>query len=160
MPEVSVIDETGKQLGIMDTFEALKLAREKGLDLVEVGPTSRPPMTKIMDFGKFMYEKGKKQKGQKSKSKSQEVKTVRLGFRTEKHDMEIKAKKAEQFLNKGYIVNIQLTLRGREKALAHVGREKLVNFLDFISVPHKIIMQIKRQFGGWSVTIKPEKPEK
>lgn len=157
MPQVSVIDENGEQLGIMGTFDAIRLAREKGLDLVEVGPTNRPPITKIMDYGKFMYEKGKKQKGQKSKVKSQEVKTMRLGFRTGKHDMEIKAKKVEQFLNKGHLVNIQLMLRGREKVLANLGREKLLNFLNFISVPHQVIRDVKRHFGTWNITIKPEK---
>lgn len=157
-PQIQVIDSEGKQLGIMPTHEALRLAGEQGLDLVEVGPTAKPPLVKIIDYGKYMYLKGKKERGQKSgKSTGQEVKTVKIGFRTESHDMAISAGKADKFLNKGYRVRLELTLRGREKEMANIGRIKLEEFIKLISEPFGIDDPIKRFPGGLGLLIKPDK---
>jgi len=154
VPEVQVIDEDGKQLGVMKTFDALKLAREKDLDLAEVGPNVKPPIAKIMDYGKYMYRKERQEKKSGPKQKEQERKTVRVGFKTGNHDLEFKAKKVEEFLNEGHIVKLELTLRGREKALAQLGKERLHNFIKFIKVEFAVQEAVKRSPFGWTITIK------
>lgn len=158
VPEVQVIDLDGKTLGTMPTHEALRLANENGLDLVEVGPTAKPPLVKILDYGKYMYQKEKRERGQKgSKSTSQEVKTVRIGFKTDIHDMGIRAVQVDKFLEKGYRVRVELKLRGREREMAELGRKKLDGFTKIISQPHIIDEQIKRFPGGLGMLVRPEK---
>ncbi len=149
--EVQVIDEKGNQLGIMPTQEALRLAREKNLDLVEVSPQLQPPIAKIMDYGKYMYRKEKQEK--KTKQKVQERKTVRVGFKTGAHDMDFKAKQINEFLNEGHIVKVELTLRGREKALAHMGKQKLEQFLTKLN-NFSVQDNIKRSPFGWTMIIR------
>jgi len=151
--EVQVIDEEGKQLGVLTTQEALQLARERGLDLVEVSPQVQPPIAKIMDYGKYMYRKEKQDKKTRQGQKSQERKAVRVGFKTGIHDMDIKAKKVNEFLNEGHIVKVELTLRGREKALAHMGRQKLEQFLSKLE-NFSIQEDIKKSPFGWTIIIR------
>ena len=138
----------------MKTFDALRLAREKELDLAEVGPNMKPPIAKIMDYGKYIYRKERQEKKSGPKQKEQERKTVRVGFKTGTHDLEFKAKQVGEFLKEGHIVKIELTLRGREKALAHLGREKLNNFVKLIKEEFSIQDAIKRSPFGWTITIK------
>ena len=138
----------------MKTFDALKLAREKELDLAEVGPNMQPPIAKIMDYGKYIYRKERQEKKSGPKQKEQERKTVRVGFKTGTHDLEFKAKQIEGFLNEGHIVKIELTLRGREKALAHLGKEKLNNFIKLITGEFTVQDSVKRSPFGWTITIK------
>ena len=152
--EVQVIDEAGKQLGVMKTFDALKLAREKDLDLAEVGPNVQPPIAKIMDYGKYIYRKERQEKKSGPKQKEQERKTVRVGFKTGMHDLEFKAKQIREFLDEGHIVKIELTLRGREKALAHIGKEKLNNFIKLITGEFTVQDNVKRSPFGWTITVK------
>lgn len=154
VPEVQVIDEDGKQLGVMKTFDALKMAREKELDLAEVGPNMRPPIAKIMDYGKYIYRKERQEKKSGPKVKEQERKTIRVGFKTGVHDLEFKAKKAEEFLKEGHIVKLELTLRGREKALSQIGKERLANFIKFIKEEFTVQEDVKRSPFGWTITIK------
>ena len=156
VPEVQLIDDKGNQLGVLPTFEALKMAKEKGLDLVEVGPQMKPPIAKIMDYGKYMYRKEKQEKGG-VKQKDQEVKTVRVGFKTGEHDLKFKSEQIDDFLKEGHPVKIELTLRGREKALAHMGKEKLTNFIKLISEPHVIQHSISRSPFGWIIFIRKDK---
>ena len=156
IPEVQVIDDKGQQLGVMATFKALELAREKGLDLVEVGPQAQPPIAKIMDYGKYIYRKEKQEKGQ-TKQKDQEMKTVRVGFKTGAHDLKFKSEQIDEFLKEGHPVKVELTLRGREKALANMGKEKFQNFLKLISTPHSLQQDIRRSPFGWVTVIKREK---
>lgn len=153
LPEVQVIDEDGKQLGTMSTTEALKLAQNKELDLVEVGPNVQPSITKIMDYGKYMYRKERQEK-KTVKHKEQELKTVRVGFKTGQHDMDFKARQIEGFLKQGNLVKIELTLRGREKALSEMGRTKLINFLLTIKEEHIVQDNIRKSPFGWMVLIK------
>src|SRR3989338_8026427 len=122
--ELQVIDNEGKQLGVMPIQDALNLAREKGLDLVEVSPQIQPHIAKIMDYGKYMYRKDKEEK-KRGKPKEQERKTVRVGFKTGAHDMDFKSNQVNEFLKEGHMVKIELTLRGREKPLAHIEKQKL-----------------------------------
>jgi len=153
LPELQVIDEDGKQLGVMSTENAIKMAREKDLDLVEVGPNVSPPIAKIMDYGKYMYRKERQEK-KGPKPKEQERKTVRVGYKTGAHDLEFKAKQVSEFLKEGHIVKIELTLRGREKALAHIGKEKLTNFLKSITEEFSVQDNIRRSPFGWIIIIK------
>ena len=138
----------------MKTFDALKLAREKELDLAEVGPNVQPPIAKIMDYGKYIYRKERQEKKSGPKQKEQERKTVRVGFKTGIHDLEFKAKQVGKFLKEGNTVKIELTLRGREKALAHLGKERLNTFIKFIKEEFAIHDNVKRSPFGWTITIK------
>jgi translation initiation factor IF-3 len=155
-PQIQVIDFDGKQLGIMTVQEALKIANERGLDLVEVGPQAKPPVVKIMDYGKYVYEKEKKKNESKSrKAGSQETKTVRIGFKTGIHDLKIKAGQVDKFLTKGLRVKIELTLRGREKAMAGLGRQKLEEFTALVTAPYTVDESIKSFPGGLGMLINP-----
>ena len=150
--ELQVIDEEGKQLGTMSTQDALQLAREKDLDLVEVSPQMQPPIAKIMDYGKYMYRKEREEK-KRGKPKEQERKTVRVGFKTGAHDLDFKAKQVQEFLNEGHMVKVELTLRGREKALAHMGKQKLEQFLTKLE-NFSVQDGVKRSPFGWTIVIK------
>ena len=154
VPEVNVIDDEGKQLGILKTFEALKMAQERELDLVEVGPNVSPPIAKIMDYGKYIYRKEKQERKSASKGKADERKTVRVGFKTGMHDLEFKAKQINGFLKDGSSVKVELTLRGREKGLADMGKERLKKFLELITEEHTVLEPIKRSPFGWIIIIK------
>ncbi|HXK36207.1 MAG TPA: translation initiation factor IF-3 [Candidatus Paceibacterota bacterium] len=156
IPEVQVIDQDGKQLGVMKTFDALRLARERDLDLVEVGAHAQPPITKIMDYGKYMYQKSKEAKS-RPKLKERKTKAVRVGFKTGEHDQAFIAKKAEEFLNEGHWVRVELTLRGREKAVAERGLEQLKKFLARLTVPYTAQGTPQRGPYGWIIIIQPEK---
>lgn len=109
--------------------KALASAREAELDLVEVAPTARPPVCKIIDFGKFLYKQKKLEQKQKKASKQQEVKAVRLSMRTDVHDLEVKANKVKDFLKDRHQVKIALVMRGRELAYMHLAREKMLKFV-------------------------------
>jgi len=109
-----VVDETGEQLGILETLEAINIAEEKGLDLVEVAPTARPPVCKIMDYGRFKYEQAKKAKKAKAASHTVKVKTIQFRPKTDDHDYEFKKKHIITFLEQGHKVKVQMRFRGRE----------------------------------------------
>lgn len=119
--EVRVVGPQGNQIGVMATHEARKLAREVGLDLVEIAPRARPPVCKIIDFGKYMYEQSKKTKDQKSKGTTSKLKEVKLRVRIEQHDYMFKMKHAEEFLHKGNKVKLSLMYRGRENEHKELG---------------------------------------
>ena len=155
--QIQVIDFDGKQLGILPTHEALRLANERALDLVEVSPTAQPPIAKIMDYGKYMYQKEKREReGRPGKSPAQEIKTVKIGFKTGAHDLLVRAEQAARFLQKGHRVKLELALRGREKSMADLGRTKLESFVKMISEPFLLEEQAKRSPSGFNLLIKPE----
>jgi translation initiation factor IF-3 len=114
VPEVRVIGADGNQLGVMPTQQAIRLAEEQGLDLVEVSPTSRPPVCRVMDFGKFKYEQSKKQKQSKKKQHTFQIKEVKFRPKTEEHDYQFKRRHAEEFLGRHFKVKVTITFRGRE----------------------------------------------
>lgn len=149
-----VIGEDGEQLGVIKTFDALKMARERDLDLVEVVPNNQPPVAKIMDFGKYMYQKERQERKAKTKIKVQDRKTVRVGYKTGRHDLEFKANRVSEFLKDGHIVKLELTLRGREKSLAEIGKQKLNDFLTLIKEPFTVQEDIKKSPFGWTTIIK------
>jgi len=156
-PTLRVISEDGEQIGIMKTSEALALAQEHGLDLVEVSPVAQPPVAKLIDFAKYKYQQKKMEQQQKKKAKKTEVKTIWLSVRISEHDMQIKANKVMEFLTDGDLVRIELRMRGREQAYGELGRQQLANFLKLITVPNKIEVPMKRMGGTWSVTLVPTK---
>ena len=114
LPEIRVIDAEGKQLGILQTPEALKMAEEQGLDLVEIAPTSRPPVCKIMDFGKFKYEQSKKARESRKKQHTTHLKEIKIRPKIEEHDLQFKLRNAEKFLTEKDKVKITVIFRGRE----------------------------------------------
>ena len=113
--EVRLIDENGTQIGVLPTPEALKLARERGLDLVEVSPSARPPVAKILDYGKLKYAKNRKGNDNKKKQNAGIVKEVRFRPGTEDHDMEFLVRRLERFLRAGNKVKATVRFRGRER---------------------------------------------
>lgn len=123
--EVRVIDDEGQQIGVLPPFEALKKAREKGLDLVEISPTANPPVCRIMDYGKFLYEQEKKERAAKKKQKVIVVKEVKFSVNVDEHDYEFKKNNVIRFLGEGDKVKASLRFRGREMAHTNLGRNVL-----------------------------------
>lgn len=121
--EVRLIGSKGEQLGILSAREAQKMAREEGLDLVKVAPKAKPPVCKIIDFGKFKYEQTKREKEAKKKQNIVSLKEVRLSPNIEQHDIDTKMKNASKFLTKGDKVKVSVRFRGRELAHTNVGRQ-------------------------------------
>ena len=119
-----MIGEEGEQLGIMSARDAMKLAREAGLDLVKIAPTAKPPVCKIIDYGKYKYELARKEKEAKKKQKVIDVKEVRLSPNIEENDMKTKANMARKFLEKGDKVKVTLRFRGRE--MAHMSKSRYI----------------------------------
>ena len=120
--EVRVIGEDGQQLGVMSSRDAMKLAEEAGVDLVKIAPTAKPPVCRIVDYGKFRYEQTRKEKDAKKKQKTTEVKELRLSPNIDTNDLNTKVNAARKFLSKGDKVKITLRFRGRE--MAHMNNSK------------------------------------
>jgi translation initiation factor IF-3 len=116
-----VIDEDGKQLGILTRSEALSLAEERGLDLVEVSPDADPPVTRVVDWGKYNYQRTKQLQKNRKTAKTLEMKQMRFGLKIGAHDLEIKMNKVRKFLEAGHKVKITLFYRGREQAHREIG---------------------------------------
>lgn len=131
--EVRLIDNTGEMLGIMSTAEAQKLAISKNLDLVKINPTAVPPVCKIMDYGKSLFEKSKKDKEAKKNQKVVSIKEVRLSAKIEEHDFEFKAKNAYKFLEDGNKVKVSIKFRGREMRYTTSGLEVLDKFANAVN---------------------------
>jgi translation initiation factor IF-3 len=121
--EIRVVDEDGSQLGIMKTQDAKKLAFDKGLDLVEIAPGAEPPVCRIMDFGKFRFEKEKKQKEAKKKQQKIDIKEIQLSCRIDTHDFETKLNHARKFLAAGNKVKVSVRFKGREMNHTSIGLE-------------------------------------
>ena len=131
--EVRVIDDEGQQLGVMPTAKALALAQEKGLDLVEVAPTAVPPVCRILDYGQYKYELQKREREQKKKQKSQTFKEVRLAVKIDVHDLNTKARRAAEFLDKGDRVKVTVRFRGREISHSNLGRDLLMRTAEVLA---------------------------
>lgn len=126
--EIRVIDQEGNQLGIMSSREALNIAREQSLDLIKIAPKAKPPVCKIMDYGKYKYEITKREKEAKKKQKVIDVKEVRLSPNIEEHDLNTKANQARKFLTDGDRVKVALRFRGREMAHRGTGMDIMNDF--------------------------------
>jgi translation initiation factor IF-3 len=127
--EIRVIDDAGNQLGVKQPFEALKKARESGLDLVEISPSAVPPVCKIMDFGKFRYEQNKQEHEQRKHHKSGQIKEVKFRPTTAEHDYQVRKNRIVKFLEEGYKVKAMVFHRGREMAHPEVSRAKMARLL-------------------------------
>jgi translation initiation factor IF-3 len=130
VPQVRLVGADGTQFGVVPIEEALRRAEEAQLDLVEVAPTAQPPVCRILDYGKFKYQQHKKEAEARRKQVTTTVKELRLGYRTDVHDLERQIQKAREFLAAGDRVKFALRFRGREMAYQDLGREKLMRVCD------------------------------
>ena len=149
--EVRVIGVNGEQLGIMSARDALKLAREEELDLVKVAPMAKPPVCKIIDYGKFRYEMARKEKEARKKQKTVEVKEIRLSPNIDVNDLNTKTSAARKFLEKGNKVKVTLRFRGREMAHMNASRHILEDFAKSVEDIAAIDKPIKQE--GRSLTV-------
>ena len=127
--EIRVVDEDGSQLGVMSLFDAMKAARERGLDVVEISPTAVPPVCKLVDYGKYLYELNKKAHEQRRHQKGTQIKEVKFRPSTAEHDYQVRKNQIIRFLGEGYKVKAMIFHRGREMAHQDVGRAKLNRLL-------------------------------
>ena len=130
--ELRIIDENGGQLGIMDNRSAQALAEERGLDLVKINPNGNPPVCKLMDYGKYRFEMGKREKEQRKNQKIIEMKEIRLSATIDLHDMEVKAKACKKFLQDGNKVKVSIRFRGRQITHGDIGIEVMDRFFDML----------------------------
>jgi len=153
--ELRLIDDTGKQLGVFSRDDALRIAKEKGLDLIEVNPNSSPVVCRIIDYDKYRYILSKKEKEKRQGTKRVEMKEIRIGMRTGEHDLEFKKSNVLKFLKKGKKVKIEVTLKGREKARRELGRGVVEEFLAKIQeeTPVKIDQPIMSSPRGFNCII-------
>ncbi|MBD7910097.1 MULTISPECIES: translation initiation factor IF-3 [Clostridium] len=155
--EIRVIAADGSQLGVIATKEAQNMADEAELDLVMISPGAKPPVCKIMDLGKFIYEQSKKEKEAKKKQKVISIKEVRVSLTIEEHDIEIKAKNARKFLLDGDKVKITVRFRGREMELGHLGLKILENFASKLEDVCIIEKPAKREGRNMTMVVGPKK---
>lgn len=123
--QLRVIGSNGDQLGIMSLSEALKVAEEAGLDLIEISPSANPPVAKVVDWGKYQYQKMKEQQKNRKNSKTAELKQMNMGLKIASNDLEIKLRKIREFLNEGHKVKILVIFKGREMAHLEIGYEMI-----------------------------------
>ena len=149
-----MIAEDGGNLGILSLRDALTKAHEAGLDLIEISPNANPPIAKIMDYGKYQYDENKKLKNAKSKSATSEVKSLQVKIGTGDHDLELKAKKASEWLDEGNRVKIDLFLPGRSKYLdMNFLKERMERILKLVSVEYRIAVPPQKSPKGLTVLI-------
>lgn len=156
IPQVRVIDENGDQLGVLDTRVAVQRARDAGLDLVEVAPNERPPVCRIMDYGKFKYDQ--KKKGKKH-GHEQQLKEVRMRPKTDDNDRAIKLNKALKFLSKGHKVQFTMQFRGRERAHRDIGREIFLKVIEDLEPFVKVERPPSMDGRHMIIILAPVKPE-
>ncbi len=153
-PEIRVIGPNGENFGVLPIREALTQATELGLDLIEISPNAIPPVCKISDFGKFQYEEKKKQKVAKAKVKNIETKSLQVKIATDEHDLEMKAKKASEWLAEGHRIKVDLFLIGRSKYMnENFLHERLERLLKLVTEKFKIAEPAKKGPKGLSMVI-------
>ena len=130
VPEVRVIDAEGSNLGVLQTMEAVRLAQEAELDLVEVAPNAEPPVARIMDFGKFLYEQSKKEREARKAQKQVEIKEIQLRPKTNEHHTQFKVRNARGWLEDGNKVKVRIRFRGREITYPEVAMEQLQDIVE------------------------------
>jgi translation initiation factor IF-3 len=157
VPQVRLITEEGKQLGIVPTKQALEEADRRGLDLVEVAPNAQPPVCRIMDYGKYRYEQTKRER--EARHHSHHVKTKEVKFRPSigEHDFEYKRNHIIEFLQQGHRVKVTCFHRGREAAHQEIGQEKLKQLIEDMDEYGAIEMPLKRMGSSYSVIFGPKK---
>lgn len=147
-----MINEKGENLGVMTREKALSLVpRESGLDLIEIASAAKPPVARIMSYDKFRYEEAKREKKERLAQKGGGLKKVQISARAAQHDLMVKMKQLEEFLNEGHPVEINLRLRGREKGMKDWARQKLEEFMKAIPVEYKRLSEPR--FGGYGISV-------
>lgn len=157
VPQIRVIDERGQQLGVFATPQALQMARDKELDLVEVSPLAQPPVCKIVDYGQLRYETNKKERKQRGRQKKTDVKGIRLSTTISPHDIGIRCEQAKKFLERGDKVQIELLLRGRQKMYPEIGKEVINKFIGLLAEQAVVEAPTNRQGGKLSAVLMPKK---
>lgn len=157
---IRLIGPDNEQIGVVETGEALRMAEEQQLDLVEISPEARPPVCKLMDYGKFKYEQSKELKS-KSKNKAQEIKEVRLGrsIKIDPHDVQIRVDQSRRFLLEGHKVQIILVFRGREMMHRDLGVQRLKEVIDQLADISKIETSPRALGRRMMVLLAPDKPK-
>lgn len=154
-PELRLINDEGQQLGVMPISEALKLAEEHGLDLVEISPQAKPPVVKLISYDKYKYQQKKLEQQQKKKVKKVEMKTVRLSTKIAMNDILTKARKADEFLTDGDWVKVELRMRGREQAFIDVAEKQIETFRNSLTVPYRVEVEPKKMGNTLTLTVAP-----
>ena len=153
-PQLRVVDEKEGNLGIMSTADALKKAQEKGLDLIEISPNAAPPIAKIMDYGRFQYVTQKKDRDARAKAHVTETKSLQIKIGTSERDLELKAKKASEWLGDGHRVKLNLFLPGRTKYMEQkfLG-ERMDRILRLVSEEYKVSEPAQKSLKGMTIVI-------
>lgn len=149
--ELRVIGAEGQQLGIMSRADALQLAEQAGLDLVEISPNAAPPVVKIIDWGKYQYQKMKEQQKSRKNAKVIELKQMRLGLKIGSNDLSIKLRKITEFLNEGHKVKILVVFKGREMAHQELGYQLMEKIMSLL--PENIVVEQQPQLAGRNLSI-------
>lgn len=166
--ELRVIGAEGENLGVLSIADALKAAEAATLDLIEISPNARPPVAKVMDYGKFQYELKKRESAARAKAKVSETKEVQIKVGTSENDMRLKARKAAEWLDEGHRVRAELFLKGRYKGMEEAFlKSRLEKFLLLIPYPYRIAEPVTRAPKGFAgiierdpkATAKPQKEE-
>ncbi len=156
--EVRVLDAEGENRGVMKLAEALALAETEGVDLIEIAPMAKPPIAKLMEYGKYQYEQKKKLQKTRSGAKPSETKNIQIKIGTGDHDLELKAKTASKWLKEGHRIKVELFLRGRSKGMGEEFlKERLDRVLHFITEHYKIAEPHKRSPKGLAIVIERDK---
>ena len=156
---IRLIDENGEVVGVVETDEARARARDLGLDLVEMAADSRPPVCRIMDYGRYKYEQSKKDRANKAKTKVAELKEVRLGrsMKIDPHDVAIRLRQARKFLLDGHKVQIVQNFRGREMAMRSRGTERMANIIEDLSDVSKLEFEPRMNGRRMTMILGPDK---
>ena len=155
VPEVRIIGQEGAQLGVMLTPDALQIAQEQGLDLVEVAPNEKPPVCRIMDFGKYRYQQSKRLQQAKKKQKVILVKEIKLRPKTEKHDYNFKSQHVRRFLQDGHKAKVTIVFRGREMAHTELGRRILDRMAEELEDVSTIEQTPKQEGRNMAMVLRP-----
>ena len=153
-----MIDDEGNQLGIMPPFEAIRIARDRGLDLVEVSPTANPPVCRIINYGKFLYQQSKRQHEAKKHQKSMELKEVKFRPRTSEHDFDVKRNRIVGFLKEGDKVKATIMFRGRENAHRDLGWEMMRRLAEDLTEIGQLEIGPRQEGPNLSAIFSPKKP--
>ena len=154
--QVRVIDSSGEQVGIQPLQQALSLAQESQLDLVEIAPQADPPVCKLIDYGKYKYQLQKKESEEKKKQTDNAVKELKIGYRTDVGDLKTKLNQARNFLSNGNRVKFSMRFKGREKAFVHLGKEKLEQVVEQLSDIANVYERNLKSRGQVYITLAPD----
>ncbi|MBI4142678.1 translation initiation factor IF-3 [Candidatus Uhrbacteria bacterium] len=155
VPELRIIDEKGESIGVMPTASALAMARERGLDLIEVAPKAQPPVAKFLSYKSYKYEQEKAARQQKAHAKRVEVKGIRLSLRIGEHDRNLRIEKAKEFFAEGNRIAVEIILRGRERQHGMLAREIIQKFVNELRKDHDLAIDqpLTVQGGRFSLVV-------